>query len=230
MARTAFTRIGSTSLALSDVDFDRAMQGQDSNIVAQFNKVQSKVRHQLRKSAAVIDYLKALIVQATRRTHNFTAKKEAFFAVFYNVAYSNTGDKAQATAIAAKQLSAIAGDKVSTKELCDIAVMIKKHYPAADVNDLTAALDMEGQSIAAFSYMTLGSMVMAYRLGSIDKFIQSINWVQFFECHKLHGDRFTLANERVAKHFIDTFLSIETWANKMTILCASEGIYGDLME
>lgn len=53
MARTAFTRIGSTSLALSDVDFDRAMQGQDSNVVAQFNKVQSKVRHQLRKSAAL---------------------------------------------------------------------------------------------------------------------------------------------------------------------------------
>lgn len=64
-------------------------------------------------------------------------------------------------------------DKVTTKELCVIAVRVHRLNPNTDLDWIVDALDIEGNSIANRSQAILGGMVFAHRFDLLDQLMQT---------------------------------------------------------
>lgn len=119
-------------------------------------------------------------------------------------------------------------DKVTTKELCVIAVRVHRLNPNTDLDWIVDALDIEGNSIANRSQAILGGMVFAHRFDLLDQLMQKINWSKFFECHRtFYIDHFETMLDDLCNSVIDWCLESFPHMTRSDLNEAFNGIYGE---
>lgn len=119
-------------------------------------------------------------------------------------------------------------DKISTKELCVIAVRIQRLNPNTDLDWIVESLDIEGQSVAGRSTMVLAGMVFCHRFDMLDQFLSKIDWDKFWWCHTTDSlSHFYTLLDQIKDSAMDVLLEMFPHMTRSDLVEMGDNVYGD---
>lgn len=119
-------------------------------------------------------------------------------------------------------------DKVTTKELCVIAVRIQRLNPNTDLDWIVESLDIEGQSVAGRSTMVLAGMVFSHRFGMLDQFLAKVDWSKVWACHTTDSlSQFHNLLEQLNDSAMDVLLEMFPHMTRSDLVEMGDNVYGD---